>query len=92
MSPATWDPFRSFTPAFREMDNAFASAKGSWNPRTTVSETKEGDLMITAEMPGLAKEDVKIDLQNGMLTIKGSQKTEEKKEGSYTKQKRSYFR
>src|ERR1700678_2544307 len=81
---------------FRELERGYDrdfNQLSSWQPRTSITETKEGDIVVTADMPGLSKEDVKIDIKNGVLTIKGSKKSEEKKEGGgYSKQKRSFFR
>lgn len=46
-----------------------------WSPRLDVSET-EGLLEIVADLPGLSKEDIKISLEDNLLTIKGERKTE----------------
>lgn len=48
-----------------------------WSPRLDVSET-EGALEIIADLPGLVKEDIKISLEDNLLTIKGERKTEKK--------------
>jgi HSP20 family protein len=71
----------------KEMQNA-------WRPRSSITETKEGDVLITAEMPGLAKDDINVDLKNGVLTIKGSKKEENKddKTNTVSRSKRSYYR
>ncbi len=46
-------------------------------------ETKENDnsIEITAELPGIAEEDINLSLSNGILTVAGEKKSEEKKEG-----------
>lgn len=46
-------------------------------------DTKENDncIEITAELPGVAEEDVNLSLSNGILTVSGEKKSEEKKEG-----------
>lgn len=46
-------------------------------------ETKENDncIEITAELPGVAEEDINLSLSNGILTVSGEKKSEEKKEG-----------
>jgi HSP20 family protein len=67
-----------------------------WNPRCDVEEA-EGELMIRAELPGLKKEEVKIeyDEKHGILSIFGEKKQEkeEKKdtsEGKYHYVERRY--
>ena len=77
-----------FKDANREM------SQNSWRPRSSITETKEGEVMITAEMPGLSKEDISVDLNNGVLTIKGSKKEESKddKGSTYSRQSRSFSR
>ncbi len=46
-------------------------------------ETKENDncIEITAEVPGVAEEDINLSFSNGILTVSGEKKSEEKKEG-----------
>ena len=46
-------------------------------------DTKESDncIEITAELPGIAEEDITLSLSNGILTVSGEKKSEEKKEG-----------
>jgi len=52
---------------------------GIWTPPVTVSETAD-ELVFTAELPGLSREDVSIELENDVLTISG-EKSEERTEG-----------
>ncbi len=52
---------------------------GSWFPPVNVEETADG-LRLTAELPGISREDVSIDLENNVLSISGS-KQEERTEG-----------
>jgi HSP20 family protein len=55
-----------------------------WVPPVEVLE-KEGQLIVRAELPGLAREDVKVELTNEALVITGERKQEkeEKKENFY---------
>jgi len=63
----------------------------SWMPRfkfpeladvsTSVDMFEEGDnLVIKAELPGMKKEDLNIDLKDDVITISGEKKSEEKTE------------
>lgn len=55
-----------------------------------VSETEEA-VEITAELPGIAEDDVEVTLANGVLTISGEKKTEEeKKERNYYMAERAF--
>jgi HSP20 family protein len=66
------------TSAFGEGDGA------SWLPAVNVEETP-GELILTAELPGLRKEDVEIEIENNVLTIRGRKEEtrEEKSERRY---------
>ena len=53
--------------------------------------TKDGDLMIRAELPGVKQQDVDITFQNGLLTISGEHKVDEEEErGNYHVRERRY--
>src|SRR5437762_6359018 len=59
-------------------------------PAVDVSEDNEG-LRIHAELPGLKKEDIKIHIREGVLTLQGERKfAEEKKRDNYYRIERSY--
>lgn len=45
----------------------------AWVPAVDVTEDKEG-VRITAELPGVRPDDVKISLENSLLTIRGEKK------------------
>lgn len=59
-------------------DSFLAQREGRWMPPVTVSETKD-ELLLTAEMPGLAEDDISIELENNVLTVSG-EKTEVREE------------
>jgi HSP20 family protein len=45
---------------------------------------RDGEVFVTAEIPGVKKEDLQISLAGNMLTIKGETRSEEKEEkGEY---------
>jgi len=50
-----------------------------WSPRVEVLQRK-GQLVVRAELPGLSKDDVKVEMINDMLTIQGERKQEKKEE------------
>ncbi len=63
-----------------------------WIPRIEVLKSN-GDLMVKAELPGLTRDDVKVELTDEALTISGERKDEkeEKREGFY-RSERNYGR
>jgi HSP20 family protein len=56
----------------------------AWLPSIDVYE-REGALVVRADLPGLTKDDVKVDVTEEAITLKGERKreVEEKKEGLY---------
>jgi HSP20 family protein len=62
----------------------------AWTPAIETEE-RDGTLYVRAELPGLSKDDVKVDVAEDVLIIEGERKQEsEKKEGSYYRSERSY--
>ncbi len=52
---------------------------------------RDSDFVVNLEIPGVAKEDVKITVQENVLTVKGEKKFETEKEGeTYHRVERSY--
>jgi HSP20 family protein len=61
-----------------------------WAPAVDAT-TKNGDLVIRAELPGVKPEDVDISLHNNVLTISGERKAEQEEErGGYYIRERRY--
>jgi len=50
-----------------------------WMPAVNVEETKE-EVLLTAELPGLSNDDVEIELENNVLTIRGEKRAERDEE------------
>ena len=71
------DPFRGFDTMMRRVNEVFDDVQrggirfevGDFAPRVDISDDDKA-LMITAELPGINKEDVKITMQNNVLTIR----------------------
>jgi HSP20 family protein len=58
------------------------------SPRTDILERKE-EYVLFAEMPGINKDDFKVDLENSVLTVRGEKKIHEKVDGeNYTRVER----
>lgn len=61
------------------------AAERVWAPRVDIYDTKDA-VIIKAELPGVDKNDIKVDVDGRVLTLKGERKTEEEKKGN------SYYR
>ncbi len=87
MNLIKWDPFRELEDMSSRLNRIFGQPRGgaeadsemmavaNWMPSVDISETDDAYL-IKGEIPGVKKEDVKVTLQNGMLTIQGERKQE----------------
>lgn len=53
---------------------------GDWVPRVDIAET-DTEFVIKAEIPDVNKDDVKVTVDNGILTIKGERKKETEEKG-----------
>ncbi|MGE0468531.1 MAG: Heat shock protein, Hsp20 family [Candidatus Nitrospira kreftii] len=102
MALVRWDPFRELEEVSDRLNRMFArpatrSSNGKetmivadWTPSVDISET-EGEYQIKAEIPDVKKEDVKVTLEDGVLTIQGERKHEKEEKGKkYHRIERSY--
>lgn len=55
-------------------------SKDDWTPRVDISET-DSELVIKADIPDVKKEDVKVSVEEGVLTIQGEKKQEREESG-----------
>lgn len=71
---------------FDDLPTAFnLDLTSSFYPRVDIAEDDQ-NVYVTAELPGVDKKDVKVSLQDNVLTIKGEKKSEIKDEN------KNYFR
>ncbi len=73
-----------FERVFRDLEGPFDANGRTWSPPIDIVD-KDDKLVLTAELPGMQKGDIKIDLQDNVLTIEGEKhyKNEEKKASYY---------
>jgi HSP20 family protein len=95
MAIVRWEPFRELTSLQNEMNRLFntvfdtpapgnGGAMRRWMPAMDLVES--GDhFVLRADLPGMSEEDVKIELEDGTLTLSGERKAEheENEEGYY---------
>jgi len=66
------------------------SLERTWSPVVDIYEEKD-NIIVKAELPGIKKEDVSIEIKNNVLTISGERKHEaEKKKENYHRIERYY--
>jgi HSP20 family protein len=89
MSLIKWDPFREIENMFDRYTRAVGwprsgsqeiMATGDWSPRVDIAENDK-EFVIKAEIPEVKKEDVKVSVDNGVLTIQGERKQEKEEKG-----------
>lgn len=65
---------------------------GLWSPQIEVSE-RDNQFVVCADLPGLKKEDIRVEFSDGALTIQGERRQEqEDTRGGYRRSERSYGR
>jgi len=66
--------------------------RAAWAPQVEMFE-RDGELVLRADLPGLSKDEVNIELADGALTIEGERRGEVEEEGEgFYRSERSYGR
>jgi len=90
--PSTWDPFTQLSTLRDEIDRLFESPLSAltettqpflsgWLPAVDLFEDKD-NVFVKAELPGMKKEEIEISLHEGVLSLSGERKAEEKYENA----------
>ena len=92
----SFSPFSMMRRLSDEMDRAFSTSfglsreSGMWAPAIDVRE-RDGNLEISAELPGMSKDDVRVQCTDEGIILEGEKKREEEKnEGGWHRTERSY--
>jgi HSP20 family protein len=81
MTIVRWDPFRDF---------GFA-LPSTWMPPVDIFQTGDHELVLKAELPDMNRDDIDINIENFVLTIKGEKKaSDEVKDEQYHHVERRY--
>lgn len=103
MAIVKWDPFRELEEMSDRLNRVFnrpavsrtgdgkeTMTAADWSPVVDVLET-EKEYVIKAELPEVKKDDVKITVEDGVLTIQGQRKYETEEKGKrFHRIERSY--
>lgn len=92
MNLTRWEPFKDADDFFRNFAQGFGrwqlpaevrSKEMQWSPAADISETAS-EYLVKAELPGVKREDVKVTLENGVITIEGERKLEKEDKSEKT--------
>jgi len=97
-----WDPFKEMDELHRRLNSLFTVVPrrsgedrenmtvAEWAPTVDITED-EKEYVIKAELPEVRREDVKVTVENGVLTITGERKLEREEKGKrYHRIERAY--
>lgn len=99
MALVKWNPWREIEDMFDRYDKAVGLPRsgnqevmtaGDWSPRVDIVEN-DNEFVIKAEIPEVKKEDVKVAVDNGVLTLKGERKQEKEEKGKKFHRVERYF-
>jgi HSP20 family protein len=78
-------------PAFgRELGGTGSAGGALWSPQVEVFE-REGQLVVRADLPGMTKDDINVEITDDALVIRGERRSErEENEEGYYRTERSY--
>ena len=93
----SWDPFTGLAELHDEVNRLFGATLSrhsgmemAFSPAIDVAVEKD-NVIVSADLPGLTKDDVSVTLQDNYLTIRGEKKQEtEKRETNYFMNERIY--
>jgi len=90
---SVWDPFADLNRMHRELEKNFFGARGKpsdFAPAVDVHEDEDA-LVLKAELPGVSQDDIDVQVDANVLTLKGERKLEAEAEGRrYHRVERSY--
>ena len=103
MAVVRWEPFRDLLTLQERMNRMFNDSYrgrgaseddwalgGSWAPAVDIYE-HEGNIVLTAELPGVDPKDVDVRVENNVLTLRGERKwSDDVQRESYHRVERAY--
>ncbi|BCS32734.1 molecular chaperone [Luteitalea sp. TBR-22] len=102
MSMVRFDPFRELATMQDRINRIFGDAytrrydddltqRGEWFPAVDIYENAQQEIVLKAELPGIAREDIDLRVENNTLTLRGERKRDaEVKQEQYHRIERSY--
>ena len=100
MKPAKWDPYHEVDEFLEKyskpVDWPFRGGKNltsrtsDWAPRVDISETDE-KFIVRAELPGIDRKDININIEDHVLSIRGESKQEKAEENEQFQRIERYY-
>lgn len=100
MAITRFEPFRELAAVQARLNRIFSEpyengddtlVRADWVPAVDVVENDQHALVLSAELPGVKKEDIELKVENNTLTIRGERKRAfETKEDGYHRVERAY--
>jgi len=101
MSLVRWDPFSAIDDGFDRLMPGLlgrwprmavdqSAIKYEWKPSADISETDQ-EYRIRAELPAVKKDDVKVTLESGVITIQGERKQEKTEKNEKVHRTESFY-
>jgi len=91
MNIVKWSPFRELEDIQTRLNRFFNETPfADWSPAVDIQETDK-EYLIKAELPEVKKEEVKVEMLDGVLTIEGERRREKEEKGkTFHKMERAY--
>jgi HSP20 family protein len=84
-----WEPFAELGELRARLDRMFGMADDRM-PAIDIMRD-DGNLVVRADAPGMKPDEVKIEIEDGILTLSGEhEESKNEKEGDYVRRERSY--
>ncbi len=92
MNLVKWDPFAELEDVSKHLDRIFRRTPAhleperelltiaDWTPTVDITET-DAAYLIKGEIPGVKRENVKVTIEDGMVTMRGERKQEKEEKG-----------
>ena len=85
------DLFSRYSPVFGRLPRVAGEGEpAQWRPAANISET-DREFLIKAELPEVRKEDVKVTVENGVITISGERRYEKEHKDEKTHRVESFY-
>jgi HSP20 family protein len=100
MNMVRWDPFRELEGVQAQLNRIFGERPlrgidgdlsfAEWAPAVDIQET-DTEYVIKADLPEVKKDDVKVEFEDGVLTVEGERRQEKEEQGKkFHKVEREY--